>query len=762
MHIRTMFRCSGKLTLIMWTLCLLVSSADAQTTFDLGETLIGSQKLRRVSRYPDYVKPGERAVVQRSIFQIAEDAQLIQIAFVIDGTSSMGRDIQGLKRSLSTFIANVRNRSAGRNSNRKPPVEVALVIYRDLQSPSGAFQIPSLQNNSRGFQVVTDSILENFQASNVFKTLDGVRTEDGFPYFAEQVDRGLHAALTKLKWDINNSGVARAIVVAGDAPPWHEDFLDISLNTKAHQLDQIAVPMRGYRTRELTDLANLKKIKIFSILCSSGFVGKKDPTLLKTAENARPELIRFFKTLSETTGGRFLNTSDSETVNALQEDIGGKTRRFLELKHLTSEDVEKRKFHQRHIKAAFLPLLPAAEMTFSNHPAVDRAAGMIVRLDQTEGLEIVRLRHVRRAWNTLQYEKDSEIPIMQLLAQKLRVDFLIGGDFQAQNGENVEVTLKIFDSRGQLVATANPASGTGERLEQQCLRNLLRSMSSLGRSGNTQGASFAAILGTRKSLNSLQRSLAKTDRAFQLLIQGYQLLESATEYDANHPEGKRLSQSAKDRLLKAREADPGNPFTLSLLASCEFNLENQPAAKDYLTQAYEARNRLTEDENLKLEIEADYTLFVEENPGKAIEFYERLIEGADSDFSRAALHARWMLSGLYLGDWGTTDSKIKALFPDTTLKQRDVARRNKAQKMILDILAYWPSSAEAAYYAKSIDPVRKKQPENPSKTDTRIQYATQGLLRLRRDYTYGLSVPQTGRRKVARNSSNPTLKLDGS
>jgi len=763
MCIRTMLPRSGKLILIMWLVCLLVSSAEGQTTLDLGETLLRSQNLQRVSRYPSYVKPGERAVVQRSIFQIADDAQLIQIAFVIDGTNSMGRDIEGLKRSLSSFIANVRNRSAGRNSNRKPPVEVAIVIYRDLQSPSGAYQIPSLRNNPRGFQVVTGSTLNNFQASDVFKTLESVRTEAGFPYFAEQVDRGIHAALTRLTWDVNKPGVARAIIVAGDAPPWSEEYLDIKLNTKANQLDQIAVPMRGYSTGELTALANKQKIKIFSIVCSSGFAGKKDPTLLQTAEDARPDLVRFFKRLSETTGGRYLNTADNETVQSLQKNFKGKTRRFLELKHVTAEDVDKRKLPQQHVRVAFLPLLPESEMTFSDHPAVDRAVGMIIRLDQTEGLDVVRLLAVRRAWKTLQYENDSEIPILPKVARDLGVDFLVGGDFQAQEQGQAEITLKVYDSRGKIVATSNPVSGKGEQLDQQSLRNLLEAMSAAGRSGNEKAKSFAAILGSKKSLSSLQRSLAKDEKAFQLLIQGYQHLEHATEYVANHAEGKKLSEAAKVLLEQALEADPGNPWILSLLASCEFNLDNPTAAKDRLTKAYESRDRLVKDENLRLEIEADHSLFVENNHVKAIQLYEQMLNRAESDFSAAGLRARWMLSGLYLGDWGTTDSNTKSLFPDKSLSQRDVARRNKAEEIILDILAYWPKSAEAAYYEKFLNPVQQqKQQVEPADTQTEIKYASQGMLRLRRDYTYGFSVPQTGRKKIARHSRKTTQKEDGS
>ncbi|MCH7799364.1 MAG: hypothetical protein IID28_13105, partial [Planctomycetes bacterium] len=505
-----------------------------------------------------------------------------------------------------------------------------------------------------------------------------------------------------------------------------------------------------------------KQIKIFSIVCSSGFADKQDPELLRTAENARPELVRFFKELSQSTGGRFLNTSDSETVNTLQEDIAGKPKRFLELKHMTSEDVENRKFPQHHIRVAFLPLLPAAEMTFSEHPAVDRAAGMIVRLDQTDGLEVVRLRAVKKEWATLRYENSSEISIIQSVAQKLGVDFLIGGDYQAQQDDHAQIVLTVYDSQGQFVTKTKPASGQGEQLDQHCIRNLLETMSSLGRSNNTKAAAFAAILGTKESINSLQRSLANSDRAFELLIQGYQLLENATEFSANDPQGKKLSKNAKDRLLDSLKADSKNPFTLSLLASCEFNLENHPAAKICLTQAYEARNRLEDDENLRLEIEADYSLFVDENPGKAIELYKQLTKRADSVFSAAGLRARWMLSGLYLGDWGATDSNTKSLFPDTSRKERDVARRNKAEEFILDILAYWPKSAEAAYYEKFLNPVQQQQRVEPADTQTEIRYASQGMLRLRRDYTYGFSVPQTGRKKFARYSRKPTQKEDGS
>jgi hypothetical protein len=145
--------------------------------------------------------------------------------------------------------------------------------------------------------------------------------------------------------------------------------------------------------------------------------------------------------------------------------------------------------------------------------------------------------------------------------------------------------------------------------------------------------------------------------------------------------------------------DRGNAFALLLMANAQFNLAQ--AAKEsgnqqreelayrqryllYLGRAHQASlDSLPETSPIWKVIEAEYHLGFNEF-GKAIELYEQIASipplGTTADIE---LRARWMLCGLYAGDWNIASKAEELVAPSKSLGHMQ------------EILKRWPNSPEA-------------------------------------------------------------------
>lgn len=123
----------------------------------------------------------------------------IDVVFVLDGTGSMGDEIEPVKQQ----IWSIANRIA--SGNPRPDVRVGLVVYRDRSDAEHTRMVPLTRD--------LDAIHTQLMAV----------TAQGGGDFPEDVDAGLELALREMNW---GPRAARMVFLVGDAPPQtYEDGL---------------------------------------------------------------------------------------------------------------------------------------------------------------------------------------------------------------------------------------------------------------------------------------------------------------------------------------------------------------------------------------------------------------------------------------------------------------------------------------------------------------------------------------------------------
>lgn len=129
---------------------------------------------------------------------IATGKPIVEVAFVLDTTGSMGPLIESAKRkiwSIATAIV---------DANPNAQIRVGLVAYRDI-----------------GDDYVTKSFDLTTDIQDLYAKLLELRAQGGGDW-PESVNEALHVGVTKLAWT-QGSEICRIIFLVGDAPP-HMDY----------------------------------------------------------------------------------------------------------------------------------------------------------------------------------------------------------------------------------------------------------------------------------------------------------------------------------------------------------------------------------------------------------------------------------------------------------------------------------------------------------------------------------------------------------
>lgn len=671
----------------------------------------GTTNVEQVLRYR---RDGEadKGSYQRSPFGLQDLSQRIQIAFVIDGTLSMKSDIAGLKESLVDFTSTVRKSAREANglaSVSNVDLQLAVIVYRDLKSPSGA-----VQNVTGGFQNLPIDRNDNSSSriDTVIKTLDAVQIEDGKPRFQEQVDRGLHTALTKLAWIPAVERATRLVILAGDAPPWDEAWLGKdgrAARPEDVDITDLREPLRSFSTVQLVAEAEQRKITIHSILCRAGFGTDEDEVLRKVAADARPDLRRFMSAVSQSTGGTVVDLSDPEATQRIAASAGKPPVVLRELREIKQADLEALR-KKSPVRVAVVPPVPLDEMPFTDaRPAIRNVAvrrvaiPLVSRLRQVPGLNVQSLDAVNAALQALRTADDKPPvgagpqPTLSQLAARLDVDLILWGDYEERQAGARRLSLKAFDREGQLLAETEvkvAADNTdAEELVGRGFVTLSQPLAAkLSERGNRAAAVLARVEQNERLAALLRHPAVGTAEARETLIDAQYLLERATQFASDAPEGKAFLQQARTALEKAIDYDRehADPGTLLLLASCDFNLGEKDAAEAKLREAFKNRERAG-DPAIRTEIEADHALFIEKKPEEAIRLYEELAASTEVGQPQTSLRALWMLAGLYLGDWGVAEANY------------DLVSMDKATEKVLTILVYWPESPEGRFYSRFVE-----------------------------------------------------------
>ena len=639
-------------------------------------------------------KPTSRALLQRKTFldMLKISKERLQIAFVIDGTDSMGNDIRSVLDSLEPMVDSVRRHKDGTEN-----VSFSLVVYRDSEAKSGPVRLPL----GRRFTQSVETLRE---------ALAAIETETGRPYFPELVDLGIHEAISGLDWE-TAADTSRWVLVFGDAPPYREDYHNDERNAHRH-----------YSTESLVKSAAEKELVVSFVLCHSGFTKQQqlNEQLIKTYQAALPRTRAFMQSVAEGTGGVLWDLTEPDLREDLARAITRTPIRYQRIDDITPDDViEVRSVATRddldvrpdaRIRVAVLPHLPLEEMTFdSENPAVQVGAELRERLRTIPRVEVVNAHLVAARMTELRRSdcpRDQWIP---RLARDLRVDYVLWGSYD-RSGDRVQLESVFYqrvDGRpGEetvRLADATETTRTGDRFGEASLvpvvadRLFRNTAVELRRSGADESTvSVFSRVGQDEDLaEELAAPVSSNVRARRELLAGLDLLGQAMAYPKGSLKAAELLERAVLKLGAAAMLDAQNPFIHAMLANCHFNLGRTDQTGDHyekslssLKTAYDLRNKAASDA-VRLEIEADYALLVERDVAEAISIYEMMLLEPDRPLQlRRALRAHWMLAGIYCGDWS-----VPSTFVDT----------EKAREHILQVLAHWGESPEARFYKDAFE-----------------------------------------------------------
>lgn len=653
-----------------------------------------------------------RGYYQRTFLDVHEFKGRIEIAFVIDATISMEEEIESLKEKLGLLVGMIRENvtRAGKDVHE---LSVAVVVYYDLNtfSPPANPQVP---NEPAAVRLVTPRFIDvEGNKAGLNQVLDSIRSigvyegkgAGGKSDFPEQVDRGLYRAMTELDWTSpeaagQNGEVTRLIILAGDAPP-HPDTATGG-----------ALPPRKYSDIELINLAQKKGITIHSVLCETAREWKIDP-------KTQPDLRRwreFTDSLARGTKGKVLDLDQDDTIDTITKDADTNVPALQAMKEITWEDL-KAALNRQNVRIVVLPPVPLAKMTFDTKNAeVDLSVKMITSLGQFPGISRPPLCDVERDWGAARSDEapsTDEFKILQRFAQRSGANFVLHGSVeQGVAGVANRFRGQVYEiQNGKLSQPRELAPAAANTPQQLAREALLKLAEAVPGSETVPGFQRIALLKDRLDYDPPAADVQE----------GELNLQKAMQYDAKDAKGRKLIEQAQVSLQKTVEVNPNDAWALFLLANCHFNLEGRQSvtAGKLLTQAYESRERLKNPAQ-KLEVQADYALLVANDPAKAVEIYEEMARTSAEGRPQSALRALWMLSGIYLGDWG-----VRAYDGNRKNAAQRIINVDKARNCILTMLLNWPESPEAKYYDARVDksqmPVEPQEPGG--KKDTRrVEY----------------------------------------
>lgn len=595
-------------------------------------------------------------LLQRSFVELSgQTRDDLEIALVIDGTDSMADSIEGVRQSVAAMLEDLRR-------GRKGEVRMAIVVYRDSGSPSGAVRTP----------------IDRFTADPeaIASGLASISVESGAPFFHELPDAGLHHALASLPWT-EGDDVTRWAFLVGDAPPYAENYAS----------PEFPQARRAYATDLLVGLATRKGIQVHTLLCDS------TPTLQSSYNEALPETRAFMHALASGTGGLMLDLSYPDIRKAIVEAGQRPRPDYVEIEPISGDDLKSVRDERlaasaaaepsaQKVKIAVLPHAPLQQMTFDpRHPAVQVATGLRHKLSILPRVTLSSPYDIERQLRRLRAAGISDSQQVRSLGNQLGADYVIWGKQDPLRAQVVSAVYSSDDDR-PIVEVSHQGEAT--------------QLASLILASNTTDTRFAQLETPPTGMPSLQakvaQPIARQASTTQELLVALESLQQALGLLAGDPKSEPLLQNAKRAAEAALQAEPTNPMAHWLLANVRFNLasaaqlRNDPAAategmkemKRSLSRANRYRQEL-DSPSLAEEIRCDHLLLVDRNIPEAIGGYEALANDPQAS-PGVVRRAHWMLIGIYAGDWSVGKEHVDA---------------KKARDHAIRILANWETSPES-------------------------------------------------------------------
>jgi tetratricopeptide (TPR) repeat protein len=677
-----MHRNSRPLAVLPLALCGLAFAALAPAT-QAAPPPTSSSGLALRSVFSPWRAPAAKTMglAQRSFLDVVETSQpRLEVAIVVDGTDSMGAEIDGIRDALSQMIADLRRYKSNQ-------VAFQLVVYRDAGAASGEIVFP-LNVPDRRF-TADEAILR--------AGVESIKAESGAPYFPELVDLGVHEALTTLTWTTDDE-TSRWVLLFGDAPPYEAGFDEPDSRAK-----------RRIATDQLVSTARRLGVHVHCVLCKSR--SEDQPVYDQVVEQTRS----FMNTLSGETEGLMLDLSYPDIRSALEQAVKTKDVTYQEVGRISRGDVEGLREQAkakksllaegRRVRIAVLPHMPLTDVGFD--PAreeVQVATELEQRFARIPGAEVRSAAAVERNVALLSGRGVRGEGLLQALAAAVRVDYVVWGAV-SRSGDVVRIESAIYDPvTGKKLIQDSVQSSPQLNLTQLTGRlatNLIRETISRNVDGRL-AATFTNFQQSAPVQQAVLSPVARTVEARNAVNEGFAHLERALEFSAGEEASREPLEKALAKLDESlgMNGDPTNPFAHLLLASCHRNLaalaareeraddaaKHQKEALEALNKAYRFRNE-AEYAYLKREIEADYLLMVKQDIPAAIKAYTELAQTNPDTSLRTALRAHWMLAGVYSGDWGVAPEHINA---------------DQARQALVKIMAHWPDTSEARFIERNL------------------------------------------------------------
>ncbi len=640
----------------------LVKATNSLTTPESTSTSTALKSIFSPWRAPERKTMG---LLQRSFLDLADQAiQPLQVALVIDGTDSMADELDGVRNSIHQMLADLKRCRGDR-------VEVAIVVYRDSQSPSGE----------------VTHLIERFTEDNqaIEEALKQLKPEIGAPFFHELADVGLYHAIDQLPWS-NDPSVTRWILMFGDAPPYE-------VNTAIADYPQAK---RRYSNDVLIANASRKDIRINCILCPSG----KD--VAEPFQQALEQTRAFMSEVSTGTDGLMLDLSYADIRNALVEAGKKPEANYVAIDRITEEDLSAQRLAMgidgasrkgeesasamRDVRLAIVPHLPLERMSFSpQDPAVQISTALRDKLAGLKHVRIVTPLDVQQMLRRIRADGIPEEQQLRALAARLRADYVVWG--QLDTKADLVRTVAYHPTHQAPVLQVSYKSNDGKQLTKVLLEAV---SAELPEAGADLGRTLKQLQ-AEDVKESFEAPLAKTPATTRQILATIEALQQAVGYSVGANEGIELLKQAQATCDDAALAEPRNPVIHWLVSNIAYNqsmnayqhgeLEAGEAGMAKMLTALRTAHRerqAIKSEALRTEIEADFALLVEKKFDIALERYDRLTEATAPNDSQRRAH--WMRSGILAGDWNAP---------------KEIVNVSEARKSIIAILAGWDDSAEA-------------------------------------------------------------------
>jgi hypothetical protein len=199
--------------------------------------------------------------------------------------------------------------------------------------------------------------------------------------------------------------------------------------------------------------------------------------------------------------------------------------------------------------------------------------------------------------------------------------------------------------------------------------------------------------------------LARDTRARRAMLSALYALEKSLAAETPRSSGSdssgqadaaTLLKSAQSEVQAASDLEADNPAVELLLALVHYNLSqldesgsDQRQHFEHLQRAYDLRDKAEfAGSAWKQEIEAYHALLMNKDVPTAINAFMAIATEPGRESTNSALRARWMLAGIYLGDW------------NSRVYSPDIVDVTKAREQVVTILARWPHLPEAEFYQR--------------------------------------------------------------